>query len=375
MLYLLKDNNKSITQRISELNWRLIFLIIALACIGFVMLYSAAGGSFYPWLARQVLFFVIFFCVMIAIAITDIRFWMKTAYIYYFIALILIIAVDIMGHSAMGATRWFKVGGLALQPSEIMKTCLVLALTRYFYNINAEDIGKTRYAIAPILMIIIPVLFVFDQPDLGSAVILLLVGTATLFAAGVRAWKFILAGVTVLIAIPFLWIFVLYDYQKDRVLNFINPENDPLGTGYNIIQSKIAIGSGGFFGKGYLNGTQGQLDFLPEKQTDFIFTILSEEFGFIGCSVTIALYATIIFMATKIAMKAKHQFGKLLVIGIINILFIHVFVNMGMVMGLLPVVGVPLPLISYGGTITAAMLIGFGFILNVDAHSETEDLR
>jgi rod shape determining protein RodA len=339
------------------------------------MLYSAAGGSFYPWLIRQLIFFIIFFPVMIFIAIIDIRFWLQSAYFYYGLALILIIAVDIMGHNAMGATRWFRVGGLAIQPSEIMKVCLVFALAKYFYNIDADDIEKTKYTIIPIGMIAVPALFIFDQPDLGTATILILVGVFVLFAAGVKMWKFILAGVSALIAIPFLWIFVLYDYQKQRILNFINPDNDPLGSGYNIIQSKIAIGSGGFFGKGYLNGTQGQLEFLPEKQTDFIFTMLSEELGFVGSVSTILVYGLIIYMGTKIALKAKHQFGRLLALGIVNILFIHIFINMGMGMGLLPVVGAPLPLVSYGGTITATMLIGFGLLLNVDANSDLEDIR
>lgn len=369
------ENNKSIIEKIFALNWRLISLILLLSSIGFAMLYSAAGGSVYPWLFKQMIFFAIFFPVMILIAIIDIRFWLKTAYIYYAIALILVIAVNVMGHNAMGATRWFRVGGLALQPSEIMKVCLVFAMARYFYNIDADDIEKTKYTIIPIIMIAVPAFFIFDQPDLGTATILLLVGVSILFVAGVKMWKFIFAGLSALIAIPFLWIFILYDYQKQRVLNFINPDNDPLGSGYNIIQSKIAIGSGGFFGKGYLNGTQGQLEFLPEKQTDFIFTMLSEELGFVGSVFTIAIYALIIYTGTKIALRTKHQFGRLLALGITNILFIHVFVNMGMGMGLLPVVGAPLPLVSYGGTITVTMLIGFGLLLNVDANSDLEDIK
>jgi rod shape determining protein RodA len=339
------------------------------------MLYSAAGGNFQPWLFRQLIFFIIFFAVMLLIAVIDIRFWLQTAYLYYLIALVLIIAVDIMGHNAMGATRWFRVGSFALQPSEIMKVCLVFALAKYFNNIDAEDIEKTKYTIVPILMILLPTYFIFDQPDLGTATIVLLAGVSVLFIAGVKSWKFIAAGVFGLVTIPLLWIFVLYDYQKQRVLNFINPDSDPLGSGYNIIQSKIAIGSGGFFGKGYLNGTQGQLEFLPEKQTDFIFTMLSEELGFVGGLFTITIYALIIYMGTKIALRAQHQFGRLLALGIVNVLFIHVFVNMGMVMGLLPVVGAPLPLISYGGTITASMLIGFGLLLNIDVNSDFEDIR
>ena len=369
------ENDKSIIEKISTLNWRLISLILILSSIGFLMLYSAAGGSFRPWLFKQLIFFAIFFPIMLLIAIIDIRFWLQTAYFYYAFALILIIAVDVMGHNAMGATRWFRVGGLALQPSEIMKVSLVFAMAKYFYNIDADDIEKTKYAIIPIFMIAVPAFFIFDQPDLGTATILLLVGVSILFIAGVKMWKFIFAGASALIAIPFLWIFVLYDYQKHRVLNFINPDSDPLGSGYNIIQSKIAIGSGGFFGKGYLNGTQGQLEFLPEKQTDFIFTMLSEELGFVGSVFTITIYVLIIYMGTKIALRTKHQFGRLLALGITNILFIHIFINMGMGMGLLPVVGAPLPLISYGGTITATMLIGFGLLLNVDANSDLEDIK
>jgi rod shape determining protein RodA len=312
---------------------------------------------------------------MILIAIINIRFWLQTAYFYYAIALVLLIAVAIMGHNAMGATRWFRIGGIAIQPSEIMKICLVFALAKYFYSIDADEIGQIRYTIIPILMILIPVLLVFNQPDLGTAIILLLVGISILFLAGVRMWKFILAGVSVLVAVPFLWIFILYDYQKERILNFLNPDNDPLGTGYNIIQSKIAIGSGGIFGKGYLEGTQGQLEFLPEKQTDFIFTMLAEELGMFGSLFTIFAYALMIYMGTKIAIRAKHQYGRLLALGIINMLFIHVFVNIGMVMGSLPVVGAPLPLISYGGTIMATMLIGFGLLLNIDANTDLEDMN
>jgi rod shape determining protein RodA len=305
---------------------------------------------------------------MIFIAITDIKIWFKTAYFAYAFALLLVIIVDIAGHNALGATRWFKIGPLTIQPSEIMKTCMVLALARYFYDVNVEEVGKIIYIVPPLAMIAVPAFFIFHQPDLGTALILVLVGVSMLFIAGAKMWKFVVAGIGALAAIPFLWIFVLYDYQKQRVLTFLNPNNDPLGSGYNIIQSKIAIGSGGFFGKGYLNGTQGQLDFLPEKQTDFIFTMLSEELGFVGSVLTIALYCAIVFLGSATAMRIRHQYGKLLVMGVVNILFVHMFINMGMVTGLLPVVGAPLPFISYGGTITASMLIGFGLLLNADLH-------
>ncbi len=357
-----------LSQKINDLNWALISLILALATIGFLMLYSAGSGSFRPWLIRQLGFFVCFFPLMIFIAVTDVKIWFKISYFAYAFALLLVIIVDIAGHNALGATRWFKIGPLTIQPSEIMKVSLVMALARYFYDIDMEEITKLRYLIIPILMIAVPAFFIFHQPDLGTATILLLVGVSILFIAGAKTWKFVIVGLGALVAIPFLWSFVLYDYQKQRVLTFLNPDNDPLGSGYNIIQSKIAIGSGGFIGKGFMNGTQGQLDFLPEKQTDFIFTMLSEELGFIGSITTIGICAAIIFIATSSAMYVRHQYGKLLIMGIVNIFFIHMFINIGMVTGLIPVVGAPLPFVSYGGTITASMLIGFGLILNADLY-------
>jgi len=361
-------SNIPLSQRIEQLNWSLISLIIALAFTGFLMLYSAGGGSFYPWLIRQLTFFCIFFPLMIFIAVTDIRLWFRASYFFYAIALTLIIVVDIMGHSAMGATRWFRIGSLTIQPSEIMKVCLVLALARYFYNIEAKNIGSVKFVIMPLMMIALPAVFIFHQPDLGTAMILILVGVSVLFLAGVKIWKFILVGVSALTFLPVAWNFLLYDYQKKRILTFLNPDEDPLGSGYNIIQSKIAIGSGGMFGKGYLEGTQGQLNFLPEKQTDFIFTMLSEELGFAGSVFTIAIYCAILFICSRIAMKTKHQFGRLVTVGVANIFFIHMFINMGMVTGVLPVVGAPLPFVSYGGTIMASMMIGFGLVLNADLY-------
>lgn len=368
---LLNQANIPISQKLEQLNWFLISMVIILACIGFIMLYSAGGGSFQPWLIRQLGFFCFFFPLMLLIAITDIRFWYKCSYLFYFVALAMVATVSIMdqlGHNAMGATRWLRIGSIKIQPSEIMKVCTVFALARYFFSIDSESIGKIRYVIPPLFMIAVPVVFIFLQPDLGTAAILAMVGVSVLFIAGVRMWKFVSVGVSVLIAIPFAWSFLLHDYQKKRVFTFLNPGEDPLGSGYNIIQSKIAIGSGGFFGKGLLSGTQGQLDFLPEKQTDFIFTMLAEELGFLGGVFTIAAYCAVIFTCIKIAMDVKHQYGKLIAIGVVNILFIHMFINMGMVMGIIPVVGAPLPFVSYGGTIMGAMMIGFGMVLNVAAN-------
>lgn len=364
------NNDKvSFSQKLEQLNWLLISLLTTLAFIGFIMLYSAAGGSFKPWLIRQLGFFCLFFPLMIFIAVTDIKIWFKASYLFYAIALIMVIMVDVMeqmSHNAMGATRWFRIGSIKIQPSELMKVCTVFALARYFYSIEAENIGRFKFIIPPLLMIFVPVVFIFHQPDLGTASILAMVGVVVLFMAGVKMWKFISAGVITLITVPFAWHFLLHDYQKQRIFTFLDPTHDPLGSGYNIIQSKIAVGSGGVFGKGFLGGTQGQLDFLPEKQTDFIFTMLSEELGFVGGVFSIFIYCAIIAICINIAMKTKHQFGRLFVIGVVNIFFIHMFINIGMVMGLLPVVGAPLPFISYGGTIMGSMMIGFGMVLNID---------
>jgi rod shape determining protein RodA len=372
---ILSSENTPISQKLEQLNWLLISLIITLAFIGFFMLFSAAGGSFRPWLIRQLAFFCIFFPLMIFIAVTDIKMWYKASYFFYIIALGMVIMVNVMdqiSHNAMGATRWFRIGSLKIQPSELMKVCTVFALSRYFYSIEAENIGRIKFIIPPLLMIFIPVVFIFLQPDLGTATILAMVGVVVLFIAGVKMWKFASVGIAMLIAIPFVWNFFLHDYQKKRIFTFLDPTHDPLGSGYNIIQSKIAIGSGGLFGKGYLNGTQGQLDFLPEKQTDFIFTMLSEELGFLGGVFTISIYAAIIAICIIIATKTKHQFGRLFVIGIVSIFFIHMFINIGMVMGLLPVVGAPLPFISYGGTIMGSMMIGFGMVLNIDLNKAVD---
>ncbi len=369
---LLEENKTSFLDKVSRLNWTLISLIFALCLIGIMMLYSAAGGVFKIWLVKQIIYLLIFFPVMILVAVIDIKFWFRISYLAYFFGLILLVVVVVNGHNSMGATRWFKVAGITMQPSEVTKFFTILALAKYFYDIEAENIQKLRYVIIPVIIIAIPSLLILDQPDLGTAVVLVLAGVSILFLAGVKAWKFITGGICALITIPFLWYFVLYDYQKDRILIFLSPDSDPSGAGYNITQSKIAIGSGGLFGKGYLNGTQGQLDFLPERQTDFIFTMLNEEMGFIGGVTTLILYLAIIQVGARIALRSQHQFGKLLAMGVVNIFFFHMFVNMGMVMGLLPIVGIPLPLISYGGTMTATMLISFGLLLNVDLYHDTE---
>jgi len=358
--------------KIAKLNWLLISLIAILSTIGLTMLYSAAGGNYKIWMLRQFIYFSVFFPVMILIAIIDIKFWFRHIHKFYLLGILLLLFVYFKGHYAMGATRWFKLGFITVQPSEIMKVFLVLSLAKYFHNIEAEDIQKIRYVLIPLFLILLPAGLIFMQPDLGTSLILLFVGFVILFVAGVMMWKFILTGIIALISMPILWFFFLHPYQRYRIKNFINPDSDPMGTGYNIIQSKIAVGSGGVFGKGFINGTQTQLGFLPEKQTDFIFTILSEEFGFIGSTSIVLLCAMITFISIFLASKSLNQYSRLVIVGITSIFFFHSFINIGMAIGLLPVVGAPLPFMSYGGTITATMLIGFGFILNVNLHKSSE---
>jgi rod shape determining protein RodA len=283
--------------------------------------------------------------------------------------LLALIYTDFFGVTAMGATRWIRIGPLNIQPSEIAKLSTVLALAHYFHNVSAVNIRRMSFIIPPLIMLFLPFALVVKQPDLGTSLIILMVGGAMFFAAGVQIWKFVVLFISGIISMPFAWLY-LHDYQKKRVLAFLSPESDPLGDGYNILQSKIAIGSGGLTGKGFLKGTQSQLSFLPEKQTDFIFTMLAEEFGFIGSVVVIILYAIILMYGVWIAINSKNHFGRMMAIGITTILFVHVFVNIAMVMGLIPVVGAPLPLLSYGGTIMMTMLIAFGFLLNADLYSE-----
>ncbi len=361
-------NNKTIFGKIICLNWSLIFLITILASVGFAMLYSAAEGNFSPWASKQMLRFIILFPIMILIAVIDIKFWLKTSYLIYFLALSALVITEFFGTTSMGATRWIRIGGFNIQPSEIMKICIVFALARYFHATSSVNIHKILYLIPPLIMIIVPVALVLKQPDLGTALIILMVAGAVFFAAGVKIWKFMVVIIGGICSVPFLWVY-LHDYQKQRVLAFLNPETDPLGNGYNILQSKIAIGSGGFSGKGFLKGTQSQLSFLPEKQTDFIFTMLAEEFGFIGGLTVIILYAIVIAYGIFISLAARSHFGRLMAIGVTNILFFHIFINIAMVMGLIPIVGAPLPLLSYGGTIMMTMLVSFGLLLNVHLYS------
>jgi rod shape determining protein RodA len=365
----LNPANMTFAERIWQINWPLVLLISAVACVGFAMLYSAADGNYEPWASRQMFRFGLGLGVMFTIALIDIRVWLKYAYLIYAIVLALLVAVESTGMTGMGAQRWIDLKFFQLQPSELMKIALVLVLARYFHGLSQEDVAKPVYLLVPAAGVALPVALVLRQPDLGTAILLTLGGGAMFFLAGVRIWKFVVAGLIGAASIPLIWT-MLREYQRQRILTFLTPESDPLGSGYHILQSKIALGSGGLFGKGFLAGTQSHLNFLPEMQTDFIFTMFAEEFGLVGGLALLGIYALLIVYGIAIAIRSRSQFGRLLAMGAATTFFLYVFMNIAMVMGLIPVVGVPLPLISYGGTAMLTVLTGFGFLMNVYIHRD-----
>ena len=366
---LLRTPELTLTQKIWQINWGLIALVIMVASIGFAMLYSAANGSIDPWASRQMLRFGISLVLMIVVALVDIRFWFRAAYAIFFGCMALLVAVEFMGTVGMGAQRWIDLGVMQLQPSELTKVALFLVLARYFHGLAQEEVARPTRLLLPLLLVVAPTALVLRQPDLGTAVMLVMVGGALFLCAGVRLWKFGVVFACGLGAIPVAWQF-LHDYQRQRVLTFLTPETDPLGAGYHILQSKIALGSGGLWGKGLLAGTQSHLNFLPEKQTDFIFTMLAEEFGMVGGLFLLSLYALILVYGFAIGLRSRNQFGRLLAIGVSTNLFLYVFINIAMVMGLIPVVGVPLPLISYGGTAMLAVMLSLGLLISVYVHRD-----
>lgn len=358
--------------KFGQIDWALCILLCLIAGAGGVMLYSIAGSAWKPWAADHLVRFSIFFGLMIVLALIDIRVWFALAYPVYGMGLLMLIAVALFGETSLGAQRWLHLGFVRIQPSEIMKVGLVLALARFYHGVSAKDARFSWKLIIPAALIGMPALLVAHQPDLGTAILLSATGAAIVVLAGLD-WRVILAGVVgAAVAIPPFILFVMKDYQRDRILTFLNPENDPSGAGYHTLQAKIALGSGGLLGKGYGLGSQSQLNFLPEKQTDFIFATLAEEFGFVGCVSVLVLYAAVIFIALRIAATAHSHFGRLCAAGITATFTLYVLINGAMVMGLAPVVGVPMPLLSYGGTVMLTVMVGFGLVQSVRVHRYSE---
>jgi len=357
--------------KLLQVNWLYVLLLCTLAAVGYAALYSAAGGSAQPYAARQAIRFAFGLAMMLGLALVDIRLLARVAWPLYGVALGLLALVLRVGHVGKGAQRWVDLGGLQLQPSELMKIALVMALASWFHRASWERMGNPLFLALPAMAVLVPVALILKEPNLGTALILGLVGAAMFLAAGVRWWKIAL----VTLPVPFaarLGYFYLHDYQKARIDTFLAPESDPLGAGYNIIQSKIALGSGGMWGKGFLQGTQSHLNFLPEKQTDFIFTMIAEEFGFVGSLAVLGLLTLIVAGALLIALRCRHPFGRLAGLGIATNFFLYVFVNVAMVMGVIPVGGVPLPLVSYGGSAMLTVMFGFGVLMSIHVHRDVE---
>ena len=351
--------------RLLYINYILLILSILIFTIGLCLLYSAGGGSMDPWGSKQLIRFIIAIGIYMFVSLVSIKFWLGSSYYIYIFSLFLLILVNFYGNTGMGSQRWLNLGFFNLQPSELIKFSLVLALARYFHaEKNINFLTNCKNFMYSLFFIILPAYVVFLQPDLGSSLIIVIAGLTILFVVGLSIWFFIGSAIIISILAPLLWIFFLYDYQKNRVLTFLDPLRDPLGSGYHIIQSKIALGSGGLFGKGFLQGTQSHLNFLPEMQTDFIFTLLAEEFGILGTLTLLFLFIIIIFYSLIIGLICKSRFACFISIGVSINIFYYVFINTAMVSGLIPVVGVPLPLVSYGGTSMLCVMFGLGLVSN-----------
>ena len=356
------------------INWPLQILILATALFGFLMLYSVSGGSWDPWTKPQINRFLISFLLIFVMSVISISFWQKISLLSYILGLALLIAVYFFGETGMGAKRWLDLKLVKLQPSEAFKISIVMALAYYYHKLPVNKVSHPFYVFVPLLLILVPAFIVFRQPDLGTALVIIMIGIFVMFIAGVHFGYFLFGGISF-----FTLLFALFqsrgtewqllkDYHFKRIDTFLDPSADPLGSGYHITQSKIALGSGGLFGKGYMQGSQSQLNFLPEKHTDFIFTTLAEEFGFFGTIGLLIIYSVIVFLCIFSALATTNKYSRLLITGLCMTFFTYFSINIGMVMGLLPVVGIPLPLVSYGGSSMIVIMLGFGLIQSAHVH-------
>ena len=347
------------------------FLIIIVAIIGSMSvfsIYSTESGNFSFYTKNHLTRFLVFFFMFLVLSFVRVSFWYRQAYIFYILGILLLLLVIFFGISASGSKRWINLFIMNLQPSELMKIAIIVCFARYYHRIQSSDIQSYKYLLQPIILLLIPCYLVITQPDLGTAILIAGSGLAIIWLAGLNLKYFIYSGLILLVSLPFV-ISILKPYQKSRILTFFNPDRDPLGAGYQIIQSKIAIGSGGLLGKGFLQGTQSYLEFLPEKHTDFIFTLFSEEFGFVGSMVLILLYALLIYRIIRIGFSSRSFFAKLYCFGFASALFLYIFVNIAMVIGLLPIVGAPLPIMSYGGSSMLSIMLGLGIVMSCKIYS------
>ena len=360
----------ALSDRLRALPWSVILAIIAIGAFGNLILFSAAGGSMTPWALNQTVRFVVLLGVMLAIAQIRIEIWIRYAYPIYGAVLLLLFVVEVFGKIGMGAQRWIDLGFIRLQPSEFMKIAIILALARFYHFLPRSFTERPQAIWPPLTLIGVPFLLVAVQPDLGTGLMIAFGGVAMLFLAGVRMRWFVGGIAVAAAAIPLAYQFLLHDYQRKRILTFLDPESDPLGAGYHITQSKIAIGSGGLFGKGFLHGTQGALEYLPERHTDFIFATMAEEWGLVGGLFIYLAFGYVIAWGVGVALSARSHFARLAAMGLTCTLFFYLFINTAMVMGLAPVVGIPLPLVSYGGSAMLTVLTTMGILISISRHRD-----
>lgn len=365
-------NMMTIPEKLSRFSWGLFVPMCMVLAISIVVLYSAGGGNWKPFALSQLMKIVLGFGVFFYAAFTNIKTWVKSAYLIYAVALIMIVLVTFVGHTGMGAQRWLNLGFIHIQPSELIKIALVLALARYFAWFNSVELGQFKNYIAPMLMMLVPFGLIVAQPDLGTALSLGMITVGMFYIVGANKKWFIIATILGFLAAPVVWFGGLHDYQRGRIITFLNPDSDIQGAGYQINQAKIAFGSGGMTGKGYMAGTQSQQSFLPEKQTDFIFTMLGEEFGFIGAFGLLMIYTWIVVLLFWTAKMCRNRFGQLICFGFMLNFFVYYFINISMVLGLLPTVGVPLPLMSFGGSSLLSLMFGFGLCQNAHIHKDQQ---
>ena len=364
------QSSLSIREKILSLDFILVFSILILGLMSMFAMYSTDGGEFKYHTKSHIIRFCVFFTMFLILSFFQIRFWYSTSTLFYIIVLLLLLGVKYFGLTSSGSQRWLNLYFMNLQPSELMKVALILFLSKYYHRISTTDVNRVKHLFLPIVVLVAPVLLVVTQPDLGTSILIAIGGVVVAWLAGVRVKFFTYATILFVSLMP-IAISFLKPYQKARILTFLNPDRDPLGAGYQIIQSKIAIGSGGIFGKGFLNGSQSYLDYLPEKHTDFIFTLFSEEFGFVGSISVLALYSVIIYRIVQIGNVTRSSFGKLYCYSFATAFFVYVAVNMGMVLGLLPIVGAPLPIMSYGGSSMMAMMIALGIAMSCKIYKDT----
>ncbi len=357
----------SVIDKLGELNWLLLIALCAVTCVGLAAQYSVAGGAWSPWAERHALRFLIGLGMLIAISVVPLGFWLHLAYPAYAVALGALLLVPFFGTEALGARRWLTLGPLSFQPSELMKVAIVLAMARYFHVLPRERASHPLWLLIPVVMIAAPMILIIRQPDLGTALMIGVVGAGLLLMAGVHYLYFLGGIAAVAAAIPLALPF-LHDYQRRRIEVFLDPLSDPLGSGYHVTQSKIAMGSGGVAGKGFLHGTQSQLDFLPEKHTDFIFTTIAEEWGFVGAVAVLLAFAFLLAILLAMALTVVSRAGRLLICGTMLSIFVYAAINVGMVSGAIPVVGIPLPFVSYGGTAMLTLMFGLGLSMSAWVH-------